>query len=94
MGGDEFVILLVDADLDTGWSVADRLITAMNHPAHNGELKASLGIAAAEPGISLDKIMKRADQAMYQAKRDGGKRAAQWTDTQSSSAPEPAAHAG
>ena len=89
LGGDEFVVLLADADLDSGWSVAERLITAMNHPAHDSRLRASLGICAGEPGTSLDEVMKRADQAMYQAKRDGGKRAIQWSKLQQATTTEP-----
>lgn len=35
-------------------------------------------IASGEPGTSLDEVMKRANQAMYQAKREGGIDQAEW----------------
>jgi diguanylate cyclase (GGDEF)-like protein len=63
-GGEEFAMTLHDAD--TATSVAERLRRSV--PAGQ---TCSIGLAVARPGESADSIMRRADAALYQAKRDG-----------------------
>ena len=78
IGGDEFVIFLVlqsnDHDLLT--KVAQEAIELANHPAdYNGqEIKVgcSIGIAVqSSHGLSLERLLHRADQAMYSVKQKG-----------------------
>lgn len=65
IGGDEFLLVLPDTPLDT----ADALLNRMrrSHPA-----KWTGGVALWEPDASLTTAVRRADQAMYQAKQSGG----------------------
>ncbi len=80
LGGDEFVVLLADHDVPDGAEIfARRLLTAIAQPFEvAGEIiepSASIGIAHF-PGVSdqPDAIMQRANEAMYRAKRAGGRR--------------------
>lgn len=72
MGGDEFVALIVDDDDDATTSVRARLDAALgaHNDAHAGErpLVLSVGMAEAQPGVGLDKLIAEADAAMYQDK--------------------------
>jgi len=84
LGGEEFVVVMPDTDLDRAYVVGERLrqcIAAL--PFFAGErhgslsVTASVGVAALEfPDDTPDLILKRADQALYCAKRDGRNRVA------------------
>lgn len=75
VGGDEFVCILSDADEDAGAHVAGRLLEAALDARHRGDApRLSIGVACAAPGTSLDDTIRRADAAMYEAKRAGGMR--------------------
>lgn len=77
VGGDEFCILVnADSPAEAAQVVAKKLIEVSNEPLAFGplsvQLGASIGIALPD-GTSLpDVLMRRADEAMYQAKRQGG----------------------
>lgn len=78
MGGDEFAILLTAPDrIASIDSLAIRLITSINQVVQlaNGNratVGASIGIASWHPDdTGIDQIKRRADMAMYHAKRDG-----------------------
>ena len=80
LGGDEFVVLLSEYDERDGATVfARRLLNRLSEPCEVGgetlEPSASMGIAHF-PGASSrpDELMHRADEAMYEAKRAGGRR--------------------
>src|SRR4051794_33232496 len=72
-GGDEFAVLLEDADGDRAGQVAARLRAALRRPfplaARQVEVSASVGIALF-PADGLDQValLQRADLAMYDAK--------------------------
>ncbi|WP_379787675.1 sensor domain-containing diguanylate cyclase [Massilia agrisoli] len=76
LGGDEFALLLDDISDRAGAEyVAGKLVNAM-HPAFEvGELRlkvsTSIGVAYYARGMSADDIIRRADGAMYIAKRGG-----------------------
>lgn len=82
LGGEEFAILLPETPLAGAMEVAERLrhaISAIRIPQDSGAppltLTASLGVAermAAE--ITVDKVLARADLALYRAKADGRNR--------------------
>lgn len=86
VGGDEFLVLAVDADNKTMERIQKRLFAAMIK--HNLEaqspyaLSLSLGVVACnvESGATLDQMIEEADRRMYQAK--GEKRRADRRDTQ------------
>lgn len=70
LGGDEFAMLLAHGtDLDR---VAENLICALGSEfpidGHSISVSASIGAAVAGPGISVDRLFRNADLAMYHAK--------------------------
>src|SRR5438094_570379 len=77
LGGDEFAILLPAADVTQAAQVAHGLLRALERPFlsedHALEVTASIGIAACpEHGAVAETLIRRADVAMYGAKRTGG----------------------
>ncbi|MRJ45682.1 GGDEF domain-containing protein [Idiomarina loihiensis] len=84
LGGDEFVVLIdaiptTDEGVDIVRAVADKIRQAMQTPLmlpHGEEvITASIGMALwPKHGDTVDALINHADQAMYQAKRDGGNR--------------------
>ena len=75
LGGDEFALLL-EGRADHSYVVAGRVVEAFDQPfVIDGEkmlLRPSVGIAVAssdEPDLAPEALMKRADMAMYAAKR-------------------------
>ncbi len=78
-GGDEFLVLLRDLDdrRDVR-SVVERLSAAVSEPIPYAgrvlQLSASVGVAVLDPDeeLDLDDLVRRADEAMYRAKRSRG----------------------
>ncbi|WP_433293004.1 putative bifunctional diguanylate cyclase/phosphodiesterase [Actinoplanes sp. CA-030573] len=71
VGGDEFAVLLTgDADPE---ELAARLLAALTRPIseHRLLVQASIGIAVAGPGATVDSVLLNADVAMYTAKQRG-----------------------
>ncbi|MCU0635661.1 MAG: EAL domain-containing protein [Gemmatimonadaceae bacterium] len=84
LGGDEFAILLDDLESRTeAVATADRLRDALTRPFVIGERElfvgASLGIAWATPGQTVDDLVTEADLAMYGAKSQGRGRVEQFS---------------
>lgn len=65
VGGDEFAVLAVESDQGSGLLLQQRLEEAF--AAHGVE--ASVGVAYAPPGASLEAAWQQADSAMYDQKR-------------------------
>ncbi len=85
LGGDEFTILLEDLDgPDRAPDVARRIQRALEQPFRLGErelvVSASVGISISAPGASALEMMRNADIAMYDAKRQGTARWSVFTD--------------
>jgi two-component system cell cycle response regulator len=82
IGGEEFVVVMPETDMAVASTVAERLrrkIAAEPFPIEQGrrsiDVTISIGIAALEsPQDIAAHILKRADQALYRAKRDGRNR--------------------
>ena len=77
-GGEEFVVLLPETDLLSGSIVCERIRKAVEttsfEVSHNiGSLNATVSIGAAQlrKGESANAFLKRADEALYQAKNGG-----------------------
>jgi two-component system cell cycle response regulator len=80
-GGEEFVVAMPETDLAVATMVAERLrrrVASEPFPIQQGarsiEVTISIGIAALAAGDSAASLLKRADEALYRAKRDGRNR--------------------
>jgi diguanylate cyclase (GGDEF)-like protein len=76
MGGDEFAILLEDADGHTLMQVAERIVAAFLDPflvsGTEVRVKGSLGVASNSTGAeTAEDLLRNADVAMYTAKSGG-----------------------
>lgn len=85
MGGEEILILLKDAGLPEALGVLERLrqdLAALPVQLADGRVlhvTASFGAAEADMGIEPDRLIERADQALYAAKHGGRNRVECWT---------------
>ncbi len=77
-GGDEFVIVLAQVDsVEAAREAASRVVDSLRQPiplagGGTARIGASVGIAmCCEDGETLDTLLKKADAALYAAKRDG-----------------------
>jgi diguanylate cyclase (GGDEF)-like protein len=66
LGGEEFGLLIYDAELDAAYEIAERLRVAVTH-----EQTCCVGLAQRRDGESIDSVVRRADQALYDAKAAG-----------------------
>ena len=81
LGGDEFVAVLPGTDVNGGLVVGERLrkaITEAQVTASDGSplpgLTISVGVAQMIPEDTAETLVETADQALYDAKREGGNR--------------------
>lgn len=70
-GGDEFSVILIDTDLEAAMEIGERIRFAF-HQHRNGAISLSMGVAVFKRGDTSERLLKRADDAMYRAKRKGG----------------------
>jgi diguanylate cyclase (GGDEF)-like protein len=88
LGGDEFTVLCEDLDGDgDALTIADRIVEALARPVtiHDSDvvLRASIGVALAGPAdVRPEELLRRSDDAMYQAKARGGGRPQLYTPGQ------------
>jgi two-component system cell cycle response regulator len=80
-GGEEFVVLMPETDLAVAAAVSERLRRRIasepfrvQQGARQIEVTISIGIAALGGGDDAAMLVKRADQALFRAKRDGRNR--------------------
>jgi diguanylate cyclase (GGDEF)-like protein len=81
-GGEEFVLLFPNMDVDTAKQQAERLLqrlatTAIPHPHSNEKwVTVSIGISVCVPipEMNVTQLLRQADQALYQAKSAGKNR--------------------
>ena len=75
-GGDEFAVLLHDvATSEDAVRAADRLLRVITGPVEFHErvvtVRASMGVATAQPGATAEELLRNADVALYAAKGEG-----------------------
>ncbi len=76
LGGEEFAVVMPDTTIERGRAVSMHLSTTVRNTPCPSEpdaiaYTASIGMAQREPGESVDSLMRRADQALYDAKQRG-----------------------
>ncbi|UPW19050.1 GGDEF domain-containing protein [Agarivorans sp. TSD2052] len=81
-GGEEFVIALNEANVEQAYMLANRIRIQLNQqglPTPKGQLfmSASFGVASSIDKPDISDLIKYADQAMYQAKNQGGNKVCQ-----------------
>ncbi|MBT8079745.1 MAG: GGDEF domain-containing protein [Gammaproteobacteria bacterium] len=86
-GGEEFIILLPHTTVDSAEIVAERIRLAMHNAddesrGNAADVTLSLGVAEVGPDTAtFDSILKAADEALYEAKRNGRDKVARHVDT-------------
>jgi len=72
-GGEEFLIIMPDTKLEDASGLAERIRTRVKEETiNNATVTLSLGVVCIQEGDrSLDDIIRRADQNLYRAKKDG-----------------------
>ena len=75
-GGEEFLIVMDSADIESAHEIAERVryrVASSPIKTRSAEVKmtVSLGLAKLRPDDDLDSLVKRADEALYKAKRRG-----------------------
>lgn len=78
-GGEEFLILLPETDASTATAAAERIRQALNSSAWIWEGRSrfvtmTLGVTVSKTSEALDTVIRRADEALLEAKRDGKNR--------------------
>ena len=78
LGGDEFLVIVFnDQSLNTKFSIAEKIIHSIQHPIVINQgllvnIGTSIGIASTpQQGGNFDDLVKSADEAMYEVKRQG-----------------------
>ncbi|HHS99729.1 MAG TPA: GGDEF domain-containing protein [Thiomicrospira sp.] len=73
-GGEEFILILTETEQNAAFAAAEKIRRTIESTEFKGlknKLTCSFGIAEYEPEISLEVMIERADQALYQAKNNG-----------------------
>lgn len=84
LGGEEFAVLIPETGEPRAWEVAERLrlaVAAQRHDPDRPGLAPTLSIGVAvnpKSCLPLDTLIRRADQALYQAKEEGRNRSILW----------------
>ena len=73
-GGDEFVVLLPNTDIDRAKIAAEKLRAAVEKCAFKQKMTVSVGIAEYRTNLSRFELIMRADRCLYQAKTQGRNR--------------------
>lgn len=90
VGGEEFVVLLPGCRILEAAAVVERVRSTLGARAGGSDrvphFTVSFGLLEAKPGLSAEDLLRRADAAMYAAKRAGRDRAMVWAPDPDSSA--------
>ena len=77
-GGEEFMFLFLDTDLDSASVITERIRIAFENSScqcvGSGRRTISIGLTQSDPEVSLNQLIKRADELLYSAKSRGRNR--------------------
>ncbi len=75
-GGEEFVILFIDANIEIAKIISEKLKDNIQKLEHKtaGNITVSFGITQFKEGDTMDSIFQRCDEALYVAKENGRNR--------------------
>ncbi len=74
VGGEEFIMVLPQTKTEEAFLVVDRirkLFGEINHPGIERAITASFGVTELRPNDTVECLIKRSDQCLYQAKEGG-----------------------
>ena len=76
IGGEEFAVLATEATTESALALAEKIRRAIEttHHDHAGIITVSLGVSSYDNGLTLDEFVRRADEALYEAKNKGRNR--------------------
>jgi diguanylate cyclase (GGDEF)-like protein len=83
-GGEEFALLMPETDIDQAYQVCERMRlnvarSSMKLDGQTVSITISLGISSMEDKRdTIDKILQRADQALYSSKQSGRNQTVIW----------------
>jgi len=81
LGGDEFAVSLIGSSIEDAYEVAEKIRKCVEDriklPKKNGlrkipKITLSIGVASSQNSKSPERLIERADRAMYEAKHDHG----------------------
>lgn len=80
LGGEEFALLITDADEDYVYEVCERIRNEVKDNTFDGSvcMTISVGIAAWKEGDNIDTLYEKADKAMYESKIHGKNITTMW----------------
>ena len=75
-GGEEFIIAFIDSELESSKIIAEKLRKNIEkdevlHQLINHKVTASFGLTTLNAQDTIDSLLKRADEALYEAKGNG-----------------------
>jgi diguanylate cyclase (GGDEF)-like protein len=75
-GGEEFLIILPETDLQRAGTVAEKLVARVRRAeipweGHSIRVTVSIGYGVIEPGMGVDELIRLVDDALYSAKAAG-----------------------
>ncbi len=75
-GGEEFIVIAIEADLDNSVRLADRIRREIEGHTFDtvGTVTLSFGVTQLKPGDTVESFIKRVDDALYKAKENGRNR--------------------
>lgn len=75
-GGEEFLIIAPDTTLQEAVNIAKHILQALNEEtvSEEKEVTMSFGVAEYHPDQTIEKLISRADDKLYQAKKEGKNR--------------------
>ena len=78
-GGDEFILILNRVDLKEAKKIIERIVEKISHTVlkyneHLIKISVSVGVTKHKKGDTVDTLLQRADEALYEAKKAGKNR--------------------